>query len=179
MAAKKTLRVAMIGPLGGASLAPGMIKMTNQIQSWKVEGYLIQARFFNWSAWESAADWLNGADIRVACGYSNGGSSVTWIPWGDADTPAAKLDLLIGLDPTIWIKPSLIPSNVKKAVCYYNANWFIFVPTQWVGHAKYYLTDDNKSTNLITKTIWDWHGAVDSNPQRQAEIYSMIRALIK
>jgi hypothetical protein len=176
---KKILRVAMIGPLGGASLAPGLIKMSNEINSWIREGYLIQARFFNWSAWESAADWLNTADIRVAIGYSNGGSSATWIPYGDADTLPCRLDLLIGLDPTIWIKPALIPINVKKAVCYYNANWFILVPTQLVGHAKYYLTDNNKVTNLITRTIWDWHGNVDNNPQRQAEIYSMIKALIR
>lgn len=179
MTAKTILRVAQIGPLGGAGLASGQVKMVNEVQSWKREGYLIQSKFFPWENWQQAGEWLYTAKIKVICGYSNGGCSVTWIPGYAEYREPVGVDLLIGLDPTLWIYRSPIPSNVKKAVCYYNANYFVLFPTQFVGHGKYSLTQGNKTTNLITKTIYDWHGNVDKNPQRQAEIYSMIKALMK
>ena len=174
----KILKAAQIGPLGGAGLASGQVKMVAEVQSWKKEGWLILSKFFPWENWQQAGDWLSDADVRVVCGYSNGGCTATWIPgYGEYRIPT-RLDLLIGLDPTIWLSRTPIPPNVKKAVCYYNGNyipWF----SQFVGHGKYSLTPDNKTTNLITKTIYDWHGNVDKNPQRQAEIYSMIKALMK
>jgi len=174
----KILKVAQIGPLGGAALASGQITMVKEVMSWKREGWLILSKFFPWENWQQAGDWLADADVRVLCGYSNGGCTATWIPgYGEYRTPT-RVDLLIGLDPTIWLTRTPLTPNVKKAVCYYNANYFILFPSQFVGHAKYSLAQGNKTTNLITKTIYDFHGNVDKNPLRQAEIYSMIKALM-
>lgn len=178
MTAKRSYRVAFIGPLGGAALAAGMITMTNEVQGWKLPGFLTHAKFFPWENWQLAGEWLMGAEVRAAVGYSNGGNTAAWMAaYGEYRTPT-PLDLLIGLDPTIWLDRPPLPSTVKRAHYYWNGN---FIPwfSQFVGHGRYTLAAGNQRTKLTSETIYDFHGNVDKNPDRQQAIYAMLKEVGK
>lgn len=174
---KKRFNIAFMGPLGGANLTAGD-EMTAYVQTWVIPGYDTLAKFFPWENWQQAGDWLAPADVRAAIGYSNGGNTAAWLAaYGNNGyrTPT-PLDLLVGLDPTIWLDSPPLPPTVKRAHYFWNGN---FIPwfTQFVGHGRYTLAEGNRTTKLTSETIYDFHGNVDKNPARQQAIYKMLRAL--
>ena len=94
--------------------------------------------------------------------------------YGEYRTPTPR-DLLIGLDPTIWLDSPALPPTVKRAHYYWNGN---FIPwlTQFVGHGQYTLAPGKDRTKLTSETIYDFHGNVDKNPARQQAIYKLLKA---
>lgn len=173
----KVLRAAFIGPLGGAALGPGMVTMANEVDGWKRPGWFIEGKFFPWENWQQAGDWVASADRRAVVGYSNGGNAADWVATYDEYREPVGLDLLVGLDPTLWLPCPAIKPNVAKAHCYYNGNYV----SNWktIGHSWYTLAAGNTVTKLTTETIYDWHGNVDTNPARQKAVLAMITDLMK
>jgi len=173
----KSYRIAFIGPLGGARLATGMVAMTKAVQDWTLPGHDVSAKFFSWRQWRAAGEWLEGAEVRAVVGYSSGANAAAWIGASTRRRTPTRLDLLIGLDPTIWLDRPPLPPSVTRAHYFWNGNFLPF-PTQIVGHGRYRLAPGNTTTRLTSNVIFDFHGRVDRNPRRQQAIYAMLRAVV-
>lgn len=73
---------------------------------------------------------------NVLIGYSLGANAITWVA-ADLNALGAKVDLLVGYDPTVHSILSPIGSNVKKAVCYVQTNPLqIFGKARWTGNVE-------------------------------------------
>lgn len=158
-----TCHVELLEGLGGDVTSPGVITMANRINTWPG----LKAIVSNWSDWQAAAARLSAlAPTDKACivGYSNGGSLATYVT-----AQGMRIDLLFGLDATIWIPPKAIPASVAKAICFWNVNPFSSLPP--VGHARYTLADGNNKTKLLTRKIYNSHMTVDTDPKIQDAVY--------
>jgi dienelactone hydrolase len=131
---------------------------------------------YDWDQYANASSWLreegSKPNRRIALlGYSNGGSCTTWIT-----NDGFFIDLVIALDPTIWLSMYPLENNVKTAICVHDTNWL-----NPVGHA--YLTKgklwDDKNQTLTTINTNDWHLSVDTDPKIQAVCYKAIALLMK
>lgn len=151
--------------LGGEATSAGMPYMAHRLQN---KGIICVV--FGWADWRKAGQWLRSRNgKRAVVGYSNGGSEVT----GITDL-GFELDLVIALDPTIWLSMSPLHGNVREAVCFHNANPFSSFPP--VGHARLTTAPDFKG-KLTTIDTWDTHMDVDRDPSIQAYVESKILAL--
>lgn len=175
--ANKLMRVAAMGPLGGMGLAGGEVAMVRDINEWSAPGVKVEAKFFPWENWQQAADWLKPANIRGAMGYSNGGNTAAWMAVYKEYREATDLDLLVGLDPTVWLDLPALTPNIKRAHYFWNGN-FIPWPTQFVGHGAYSLATGNRRTQLTYDTIYSFHGNVDKDPAIQKKTLGLFRALL-
>jgi hypothetical protein len=104
--------------------SPGIRWMAGNISTWP--GFT--AKYWDWSEYKTAGTWLQSQNQnkRAIVGYSNGGSAATWVA-----TDGFAIDLLVALDPTVWLANYALESNVKSAVCFHDT--FILNP---VGHAR-------------------------------------------
>jgi dienelactone hydrolase len=157
--------VALLMGLGGEITSPGIPYMAQKIQA---HGFV--AKVYSWDQWREAGEWLKSQPGKKAVlGYSNGGSEVT----GVTDL-GFELDLVISLDPTIWLSMSPLHRNVKEAVCFHNANWLSSFPP--VGHARLSTASDFKG-KITTIDTYDSHMRVDTDASIQAYCEAKIFAL--
>jgi hypothetical protein len=165
----KAVHVEFLEGLGDDFTSPGIPVMASQVRKL---GANFSATVRRWYQWRDAAAALKAApaaDARAVVGYSNGASEVT----GVSDQGLA-LDLLVALDPTIWLACSPLHGNVKQAICFHNVNPASSFPP--VGHASLTATADFKG-RLRTIDTWDLHMNVDTDPVIQAVVMAAIRQL--
>lgn len=163
--------IEILEGLGGDYTSQGCVQMANTMSTWP--GYKVNLR--SWSDWGRAAKAISETpkDVPVmVVGYSNGGSMATYVPY----TCGRVIQKLIGLDPTVWIPPKVLPTNVMQAICLKNVNPFSSFPP--VGHAGYEVQTGNKVTKLLTRRIYDFHINVDKNPKNQAVVYQAAKDLL-
>jgi hypothetical protein len=165
----RAVHVEFLEGLGGDFTSAGVLAMAAQVRKL---GSNFSASVRRWYQWRAAAAALKASPARngrAVVGYSNGGSEVT----GISDEGFA-LDLVIALDPTIWIACSPLHANVKQAICVHNVNPLSSFPP--VGHASLTTAADFKGT-LRTIDTWDLHINVDSDPVIQGVVLSAIKQL--
>ena len=165
----RAVHVEFLEGLGDDFTSPGVLAMAAQVRKL---GANFSATVRHWYQWRDAAAALKAApasNARAVVGYSNGGSEVTGV--SDAGFP---LDLLIALDPTIWLACSPLHVNVKQAICFHNINPASSFPP--VGHASLTTAADFKG-RLRTIDTWDLHMNVDTDPVIQAVVLAAIKQL--
>jgi len=158
--------VAMLEGLGGDFSSSGVLQMAETVRQ---HGQNFHVKVYGWSQWQSAAAWL-GAQTgkKVIFGYSNGANETTGV--SDA---GFEVDLLIALDPTVWLTVSPLHGNVRRAVLFHNNSWDI------VGHARLTTgTGWNPATQkLIVIETDESHILLDQDPIIQGHIETEIYAL--
>ena len=162
----RTVHVELLEGLGDEFTSPGMITIRDELL--KISH--LTAGLRHWNEWQIAGSALRVApDARAVIGYSNGASEVTNI--AAMDVP---IDLLISLDPTIWLAMQPLHKNVVKAICFHNVNPASSFPP--VGHASL-TTAPDFTGKLTTIDTWDLHGNVDTDPEIQGACILAVRAL--
>jgi hypothetical protein len=83
------------------------------------------------------------------------------------------VDLLIGIQPSMFGRKNLVPSNVIKAVCIYNPIYFM---TWGLGAYLWELKPNNTRTRLIPVTSW-WPHPGDNNKSVRDRVTSEVEAV--
>jgi len=162
------IRVELLEGLGDEFTSPGMLTIRTALL--QIPHTIVGIK--HWNEWEIAASVLKvqpATTKRAVIGYSNGASEVTNIAAEDF-----PIDLLISLDPTIWLAMQPLHKNVKKAICFHNVNPASSFPP--VGHASL-ATGPDFTGKLTTIDTWDLHGNVDTDPEIQGACILAVRAL--
>jgi hypothetical protein len=165
----RAVHVEFLEGLGDDFTSPGVLAMAAQVRKLGADFSATVRRWYQWRDAATALKARQPGDARAVVGYSNGGSEVTGV--SDAGFP---LDLLVALDPTIWLACSPLHGNVKRAICFHNVNPVSSFPP--VGHASLTTAPDFKGT-LRTIDTWDLHMNVDTDPVIQAAVLAAIRQL--
>jgi len=164
----KLIHIEILEGLGDDQTSPGMLTIAAELR--KLPGATVIVR--HWNQWQDAANALRAlpaTTLRSVIGYSNGASEVTQIA-----AENIPIDLLISLDPTIWLACAALHGNVKQAICFHNVNPASSFPP--VGHASLTTAPDFKGT-LRTVDTWDMHINVDTDPAIQGAVILAERQL--
>lgn len=167
------IQVEMLMGLGGHATSSGIDDLAKLIQALNDKNNYVIVEVRAWDDWKNAGAILKASgNKKVIIGYSNGGSEVTGI-----SDMAFPIDLLISLDPTIWINCSPLHDNVKEAICFHNANWLSSIPP--VGHNTLTTASDWKplKQKLTIIDIYDLHMNVDKDKKIQDTCLSAIEKL--
>jgi hypothetical protein len=154
--------------LGDDTTSPGCLVIAAEAR--KISG--VTAVVWKWYQWEqviAARKKLPADRLWAVVGYSNGASEAEQVA-----APGITVDLLVALDPTIWLATAPLHGNVKRAICFHNVNWASSFPP--VGHASLTTSPDFKGT-LQTIDTWDLHINVDTDPVIQATVVAAVRQL--
>ena len=154
--------------LGDDTTSPGCLVIAQEAR--KIPG--VTAVVWKWYQWPlvlAARKKLPADRLWAVVGYSNGGSEATQVA---AD--GLIVDLLVALDPTIWLACAPLHDNVKRAICFHNVNPASSFPP--VGHASLSVAVDFKGL-LQTFNTWDLHNNVDTDPVIQAAVIAAVKQL--
>jgi len=126
---------------------------------------------YQWTDWQRQARDIraqSAATKIVIAGHSMDANELPNI----AAAAVRPIDLLAGYDPTIWYPCSLIPANVKRALCFHGVNWL-----NPIGHARYGVADARK-TKLVTYNTTDLHENIDDDNGLHGIVINAVRTLL-
>lgn len=164
----EAVQLDILEGLGDDATSPGCQVIAAEAR--KIPG--VTAVVWKWYQWElliAARKKLPADRLWAIVGYSNGASEVTQVA---AD--GLTVDLLVALDPTIWLACAPLHNNVKRAICFHNVNPLSSFPP--VGHASLTAAMDFKGL-LQTFNTWDLHINVDTDPVIQAAVIAAVKQL--
>lgn len=154
--------------LGDDTTSPGCLVIAQEAR--KIPGVTaVVWKWYQWALVVAARKKLPADRLWAVVGYSNGASEAEQVA-----AAGLAVDLLIALDPTIWLATVPLQGNVKRAICFHNVNWASSFPP--VGHASLSTAPDFKGT-LQTIDTWDLHINVDTDPVIQAIVVAAVKQL--
>ena len=91
------------------------------------------ASIYNWNEDRYILESLDHTPpmVLIMIGFSLGAHTCTRIPTA---RPRRTFELIVGFDPSRLAKLEPVPSNVQRAICFYNPDAWIFGGRKYTGH---------------------------------------------
>lgn len=164
----------MTGLLGaappyGLNYSAGMGVLNDKLA--KIPGVTCD-RVYGWTEWRTIVQEINKRPANEGIcifGHSMGANSAPSI----ATSLKRSIAVLAGFDPTIWSYTPAIPSNVRKAICFYGTNWSTII-----GHQKYGLAEGNTKTDLDLYGTSTTHVLIDDETKLHQIVIDAVKAML-
>lgn len=116
------------------------------------------ARPRSWHEFEKIAGEIQELppDAKVVIGGTSLGANMA--PWIAATVYPRPIELIFGVQPSLYGTRNPISKNVRRALCIYNPNWFL---TLGLGGYQWERAPNNHQTVLVTRTSYASHPGIN------------------
>lgn len=165
-----TVIVETLYGLGGAATSDGIVQLDNELKS--IPG--VTVRPWDETNWNAAV--INAksrpTEKIVLIGYSMGANNVTYVAQN-----LPHVDLLIGIQPTLWAPAADIGQNVDKVLLFNNDGPVGIAETQGLGARDYTFVPGFKGEFKHT-VIREIHPLADNDVNTHKTIIAEVKKLV-